>query len=96
MDPSRRGKRVPGEIRAREQQDGEVVTGRENAGYTRAEKAARVKAARLAIVGALAVVKNDIEHTKRYVERASTSEKARILMRLKRSRQVLRKPRPSM
>jgi ribosomal protein S4 len=96
VDPTRRGKRVPGEIRAREQQDGEVVTGGENIGYTAEEKALRVKAAHQAIAGALAVVKKDLEHTKRHADRAPTSKKVKILMRLKRSRQVLRKPRPSM
>lgn len=87
---------LPGEIRAREQQDGEVVEGDENAGLTEEEGRELQKAALPAIAAAQNAVKADVLRARELSRRASAAQKKVIRVRYATSQEALRTPRPSM
>ena len=72
---------LPGEIRAREQQVGEVVEGDENAGLTEEEDLALRKAALPAILAAQKVVKADNRRAYAATKRAGALQKKVIRVR---------------
>jgi len=87
---------LPGEIRAREQQVGEVVEGDENAGLTEEESLALQEAALPAITAAQKVVKADNRRAYELSRRAGALQKKVIRVRRAASQEALRTPRPSM
>lgn len=87
---------LPGEIRSREQQVGEVVEGDENAGLTDEESLALQKAAIPAIEAAQKVVKADSRRAYELSKRAGALQKKVIRVRRATSQEALRTSRPSM
>jgi len=87
---------LPGEIRSREQQVGEVVEGDENAGLTKEESLALQKAALPAIEVAKKVIKADNRRAYQLAKRAGALQKKVIYVRRAASQEALRTPRPSM
>lgn len=87
---------LPGEIRAREQQVGEVVVGDENAGLTQEEDLALQKAALPAIEAAQKVVDADNLRARELAKRAGATQKKVIRVRYAASQEALRTSRPSM
>ena len=87
---------LPGEIRSREQQEGEIVEGDENAGLTEEEGLELQKAALPAIAAAQKVVDADILRAQTLSKRASAAQKKVIRVRYAASQEALRTPRPSM
>jgi ribosomal protein S4 len=90
------GNLPPGVIRAREQQDGEVVDGDENIGFTKEEARAREKAALPAIALAKEVVVADKRRALAATKGATAEQKLLIIARKMLSKPALLKPRPTM